>query len=83
MPYKKIDIDPEISYELTNDQIIFELEPVRQLSSKMKFKIIPTYTLFISTLSNVTTMNTRCDLNIGFAHSQSVTPNTTPNTTGS
>lgn len=23
MPYKKVDIDPEISYELTNDKIIF------------------------------------------------------------
>ena len=40
------------------------------LPSKQKFKIIPTYTLFISNNSNTTTMNSRCDLNVGFSVSQ-------------
>jgi len=34
---------PEISYELTSDQITFILNPVRLLSSKDKIKIYPTY----------------------------------------
>lgn len=43
----------------------------------MKFNVIPTYTLFISTDSAVTTMNSRCDLGVGFSYSRSVTPNST------
>jgi hypothetical protein len=70
MPYSKVDVDSEISYELTSDKIIFQLNPVRMLPSKQKFKIIPTYTLFISNNSNTTTMNSRCDLEVGFSVSQ-------------
>lgn len=70
MPYRKFDIDPDISYELASDKIIFILDPVRFLPSKQKFKIIPTYTLYISNSSNTTTMNSKCDLNVGFSQSQ-------------
>jgi hypothetical protein len=70
MPYRKVDIDPDISYELASDKIIFILDPVRLLPSKQKFKIIPTYTLYISNSSNTTTMNSKCDLNVGFSQSQ-------------
>lgn len=70
MPYKKVDVDPDISYELSADKIIFSLNPVRMLSSKQKFKIVPTYTLYISNNANTTTMNSKCDLNVGFSVSQ-------------
>ena len=70
MPYNKVDVDPDISYELAGDKIIFSLNPVRIMPSKQKFTIIPTYTLFISNNSNTTTMNSRCDLNVGFSLSQ-------------
>lgn len=72
MPYSKVDLDPNISYELTGDKIIFILSPVRMLPSKQKFNIIPTYTLYISNNSNTTTMNSRCDLNVGFSVSQTL-----------
>lgn len=72
MPYSKVDVDSEISYELASDKIIFQLNPVRMLPSKQKFNIISTYTLFISNNSNTTTMNSRCDLNVGFSVSQTI-----------
>lgn len=70
MPYKKIDVDPEITYELSADKIIFNLSPVRQLPSKQKLNITPTYTLFISNSTITTSMNTRCDINVGFSVTQ-------------
>ena len=70
MPYSKVDVDPDISYELAGDKIIFILNPVRMMPSKQKFKIIPTYTLYISNNPNTSTMNSRCDLNVGFSVSQ-------------
>jgi hypothetical protein len=70
MPYKKVDIDSDISYKITSDKIIFSLNPVRLIPSKQKFKIFPTYTLYISNSVNTTTMDSKCDLNIGFSLSQ-------------
>jgi hypothetical protein len=78
MPYKKVDVDPEITYELTSDKIIFTLNPVRLLPSKQKLKIIPTYTLFISNSANTTSMNTKCDLNVGFSLTQPSPQNNEP-----
>ncbi len=75
MPYKKVDVDPDISYEITSDKIIFMLNPVRLLPSKQKVTILPTYTLFVSNSSNTTTMNSRCDLNVGFSLSQTDSSN--------
>jgi hypothetical protein len=75
MPFSKVDVDPEISYELGSDKIIFELKPVRMLLSKQKFNIISTYTLYISNNPNTSTMNSRCDLNVGFSVSQVATGN--------
>lgn len=73
MPYKKVDVDPEITYELTSDKIIFSLKPVQLLPSKQKLNITPTYTLFISNSTTTTSMNTKCDLNVGFSVSKTVT----------
>jgi len=72
MPYKKVDVDPEISYELAKDKIVFLLNPVRVLEGKQKFGVVPTYTLYISSNPNTTTMNSRCDLNVGFSVSHTV-----------
>ncbi len=45
------------------------------LPSKQKFNIIATYTLYISNNPNTSTMNSRCDLNVGFSVSQAATGN--------
>ena len=52
MPYKKIDITPEINYEINKDQIKFSLSPVRKLATKSNFNYATTYTLYISNSSD-------------------------------
>lgn len=60
MPYKQVDINPEIRYEISGDRIIFLVNPVRLLNSKSKIKILPIYTIYLSNSSEISDMNSRC-----------------------
>ncbi len=60
MPYKQVDINPEIRYEISGDKIIFLVNPVRLLNSKSKIQILPIYTIYLSNSSKISDMNSRC-----------------------
>jgi len=75
MPYKKVDISPQINYELTPDKIIFILSPVRLLASKSKLKVLPIYTLYISNSSTASDLDSKCGLDYGFSLDYASTAN--------
>lgn len=73
MPYKKIDLTPEIIYEINSEQIKFSLLPVSKLPTKSSFNYVTTYTLYISNSSDESSMNSKCGLDYGFSQNMQIT----------